>query len=428
MAADTATDAQPATKFRARRVRTPTVLQMEAVECGAAALGIVLAYHGRFLSLEQLRIECGVSRDGSKASNMVKAARRYGLAARGLTREPNQLRSLPVPMIVFWNFSHFVVVEGFRKGWVYLNDPASGPRTVSDEEFDESFTGVVLVFEPTPDFKRGGEKPAFWPALVHRLRGSETALLFAVIAGLALVIPGLVVPVFSRIFVDEILLGRMNDWLRPLLIGMALTAVVRALLMWMQQSVLLRLEAKTAISTSSRFLDHILKLPMEFFHQRFPGEIGARLALNDKVAALVSRQFATTIINIITMIFYAAVMVAYDAVLTLFAISFVTLNLVALQYISRKRVDENQKLQRARGQLVGLTMGGLQMMEDLKIRRFCQCLFDRWSLFPRCQVVRARHAKEEENIFLSSDREHPGLLGFSRSSRLSIVFDEARRP
>ena len=379
MAADTAADAQPATKYRARRVKTPTVLQMEAVECGAAALGIVLAYYGRFLPLEELRIECGVSRDGSKASNMVKAARRYGLAARGFTREPHQLRSLPVPMIVFWNFNHFVVVEGFRKGWVYLNDPASGPRAVSEEEFEQSFTGVVLVFEPTPDFKRGGEKPAFWPALVKRLRGSKTALLFAVIAGLALVIPGLVVPVFSRIFVDEILLGRMDDWIRPLLIGMGLTAVVRALLMWMQQSALLRLEAKIAISTSSRFLDHILKLPMEFFHQRYPGEIGARLALNDKVASLVSRQFATTIINIITMIFYAVAMFAYDVVLTLFAISFVTLNLIALQYISRKRVDENQKLLRARGQLVGLSMGGLQMMEDLKATGAESDFFADWS-------------------------------------------------
>jgi NHLM bacteriocin system ABC transporter peptidase/ATP-binding protein len=284
-----------------------------------------------------------------------------------------------VPMIVFWNFNHFVVVEGFGRGRVYLNDPALGPRVVTDEEFDESFTGVALVFEPTPAFARGGQKAAFWPALVRRLRGSSTALLFAVVAGLALVIPGLLVPAFSRIFVDDVLLGQMNDWIRPLLIAMGLTAAMRGLLTWLQQWALVRLEAKIALTTSSRFLDHVLKLPMQFFTQRYPGEIGARLALNDKVAMLMSRQFATTLISILAMAFYGAVMLAYDAVLTLFAVAFVALNLVALQYISRKRVDENQKLLRARGQLVGVSMGGLQMMEDLKATGSESDFFAEWA-------------------------------------------------
>lgn len=377
--ADAATADQPKTTRPYKRVKTPTLLQMEAVECGAAALGIVLAYYRRFVPLEQLRIECGVSRDGSKASNMVKAARRFGFSAKGLLREPHELRTLPVPMIVFWNFNHFLVVEGFGKREVYLNDPASGPRVVSAEEFDDSFTGVVLVLEPTPESRPGGQTASFLPALIRRLRGSEAALLFAVITGLALVIPGLVIPAFTRIFVDDILLGQMSGWIKPLLIGMALTAVMRGLLMWLQQSALLRLESKVSLATSSRFLAHVLKLPMEFFHQRFPGEIGARVQLNDKVAGLVSRQFATTIISIITVVFYGAVMLAYDVVLTLFAIGFVTMNLVALRYISRKRVDENQKLLRARGQLVGLSMGGLQMMEDLKATGTEEDFFSEWA-------------------------------------------------
>ena len=362
-----------------RRVRTPTVLQMEAVECGAAALCIVLGAFGRFVALEEMRVECGVSRDGSKASNVLKAARKFGLEAKGFRKEVEDLYELPLPMIVFWNFNHFVVVEGFKKGKVYLNDPASGPRVVSDAEFDGSFTGVVLTFERGPEFKKGGQRPGMWPALRKRLAGSELALMFAVLTGLFLVIPGLVIPVFTRLFVDDILLGGMTDWLRPLLLGMAITAVARALLTWLQQHALLRLQTKLAIATSSRFFWHVLRLPMEFYYQRFPGEIGSRVQINDTVAALLSGQMATTVISMVTVVFYALVMLAYDVVLTAVGISFAIINVLALQYVSRRRIDETQRLMRARGQVVGVSMGGLQMMEDIKATGSESDFFTDWS-------------------------------------------------
>ncbi|HRI15397.1 MAG TPA: NHLP family bacteriocin export ABC transporter peptidase/permease/ATPase subunit [Verrucomicrobiota bacterium] len=378
MATADGTHSKPAPKVGGR-VRTPTVLQMEAVECGAAALAIVLGYHGRLVPLEELRVACGVSRDGSKASNVIRAAAGFGLIGRGFSKEVDELRSFPLPCIVFWNFNHFVVLEGFGRKGVYLNDPAYGPRVVSPAEFGQGFTGVVLTFEPGPDFRRAGEKPSLWRALRSRLAGSESGLAFVMLAGLALVLPGLVVPTFSRVFVDDVLVGDREDWVRPLLIGIALTAVLRAGLVWLRQTFLMRLHAKLAVAMAGKFFWHVLRLPVEFFTQRYGGEIGGRVHINNQLAGLLSGQLAGNAVDLLLVFAYAVLMLWYDVPLTLVGIATAALNIAALRYFSRRRVDGSRRLRQEEGNLSGTSMSGLQMMETLKATGMESDFFARWS-------------------------------------------------
>ncbi|HEX3685823.1 MAG TPA: NHLP family bacteriocin export ABC transporter peptidase/permease/ATPase subunit [Bryobacteraceae bacterium] len=383
------------------RVRTPTVLQMEAVECGAASLGIILAYYRCFVPLERLRVACGVSRDGSKASNVVKAARQFGLKAAGFKKEIAALRQIKPPYIIFWNFNHFVVVEGFGRGKVYLNDPASGPRTVSDEEFDLSFTGVVLTMERTPEFKEAGRPPSVIAALRRRLPGSQLAFAFVLLATLALAIPNLVIPVFSRIFVDDFLVANKQNWVKPLLLAMAVTIIVKGIATFLQQHSLLRMEMRLSLSSSSKFLWHVLRLPMEFFSQRYPGEIGSRVEVNDRVAGLLSAELAPSLVSLLLVGFYAALMLQFDVTLTLCGIAVAVINLIALRYISRKRVDDNLRLLQERGKLMGVSMSGLQMIETVKSMGSESDYFSRWGGY-QAKVVNAEQDLGASSLLLSA--------------------------
>ena len=365
-------------RFRRRRVRTPTVLQMEAVECGAAALCIVLRHYGRYVSLEELRIACGVSRDGSKASNVARAARGYGLATQGMRLEIEALDRQRFPMIVFWNFNHFVVLEGLDSKRAWLNDPATGPRVVGIDEFSRSYTGVVLAFEPQPDFQRIGKPRGMIAALNQRLRNGHAGLLYVFIASLAMVIPGLAIPVFSQVFVDSYLIGRLDSWVKPLLLGMLLTALLRASLVWLQQTYLLRLETRLALASSADFLWHVLRLPIDFFSQRHAANIAQRVGANDNIAQLVSGELATNAVALVTLIFYAAVMLTYDVVLTISGIALTMLNVGLMAYLSRSRQDATQRLQKERGKLGATLVGGIQIIETIKAGGGEADFFTRW--------------------------------------------------
>jgi len=362
-----------------KRVRTPTILQMESSECGAAALAIVLAHFGRYVPIEEVRVECGVSRDGSRAGNIVKAARRYGLVAKGLRREPDDLDELGFPQIIHWNLNHFVVLEGLHEGKVYINDPASGPRKVTWRELDESFTGITIKVDIGPDFVPGGRPPSMVAGLRRRAAGIGAALPLAVLAGLFLVIPGIAVPMMSKLFIDDILIGGMKGWVVPLLIGLGATAIIQAALTWLQELYLLRIGTKLVIHESSRFFWHILRLPVEFFNQRYGGEIGSRMIINDRVAAAISKQLAKGVINVFMVIFYAALMTAFSVHLTLVAVAMAMVNIAVVKALTRVRVDRSQRVQVEEGKLIGVAMGGLQSIETLKAAGRESDFFGKWA-------------------------------------------------
>jgi NHLM bacteriocin system ABC transporter peptidase/ATP-binding protein len=349
-----------------QRVKTPTVIQMEAVECGAAALSIILGYYGRFVPLEQLRLDCGVSRDGSKASSIIIAAKNYGLEAQGFRYELEQISELKVPFIVFWNFNHFLVVEGFSKDLVFLNDPGTGPRTVSLDEFDSSYTGVVLTFKPTDAFTPQGKPVSIIRSLKERMVNNYDTVAFLLLTGILLVIPGLLVPTFTKVYIDNYLIGGMYTWINAIILGLIITAITRYGLTWMQNYYLARLATKLDLRDSARYFWHILHLPMSFFSQRGAGDLSNRILLNSKIATSISNNVYRTFLNIFVASFYLILMFLFTPTLTLFTLTIALINFFVLKKIVRIRRDKSLQIGVTNGQFQGAAYNGIASIETLK--------------------------------------------------------------
>lgn len=387
--------------FPPKRVKTPTILQTEALECGAACLGIVLGYFGSWIGLDELRAACGVSRDGSRAVNIMRAAERHGLEITAFRAEPQDLRRFQPPMILHWNFNHFVVLEGFDKRKVFLNDPACGPRTVDEPELDESFTGVVLVCQPGRKFVPQGQKPSFARALASRLKGGWVPISFVVLCGLVLMLPRLVAPFFSKIFVEDVLLRNNSKWLLPLLLWMAVMAALAGVLTWLQQSHLNRLEMWITLKSSSQLLWHILRLPIVFFSQRFAGDVTSRLTLTSQVAEILSRDLAINFLNITLVIFFGALMLRYNPALTGTCLAFLFINMGALYFVSRRRIGSNRRLLLEEGKLQGAILGGLETIETIKASGAESDLMARWTGY-QAKVINIEQEFERPSAFLQA--------------------------
>ena len=358
----------------------PVVMQMEALECGAASLTMILAYYGKWIPLEQVRLDCGVSRDGSNLKNIYLAAVSYGLEPQGYRMDVNSLKEHGTfPCIIHWNFNHFVVLDGFKRDKAVLNDPARGKVEVSMEEFDKAFTGVVLTFVPGEDFTPSGKRKSTLEFAAKRLRGAGAAVAFVVMTTVIGYLFGIINPVMSRIFYDRLLTGRAPDWLHPFILIMSLLAVFQITVEWARVAYSLKINGKMAIEGSASYMWKVLRLPIEFFSQRMTGDILQRQSTNASIAGTLVGQVAPLVLNVFMMLFYLVIMLRYSPAMTLIGITSLVLNLLVARYMSEKRINLTRVLLRDEGKLVSATVAGISMTETIKSAGAEEGFFRRWA-------------------------------------------------
>ncbi len=383
-----------------RRKGVPTIMQQEAVECGATCLAMILAYHGRWVSPEELRELCGVSRDGTQSSSILRAARSFGMTAKGFSKGPADLTSLPMPMILFWNFNHFVVLESISERGAWINDPATGPRWVSSEELDTAFTGVVLAFQPTEAFAPGGTRPSLFAVITANLATVRPGIVFALLAGIGLLVPGIFTAGSYRIFTDEILVSGRSTWLAPLLVGLGLAALLAGVLTWLQREAQARTETALGTSISVRYLWTILGLPLSFFAQRYSGDIVNRLTQADRMASLISTGLVPALTGLVPILGFGAALFLVDWVLASIVISVALLALVILSRAARTLENENRRSLNDEARLHGITLQGLSMRDDFRAAGTEALFMRRWQ-GAQAQVLGAEQRISERSTLLN---------------------------
>lgn len=369
--------AQPVNKGTAK---VPIVMQLEALECGAACLTMIMAYYEKWIPLEQVRIDCGVSRDGSNAKNILLAARNYGMEAGGYKMEPETLREKGFfPCIVHWNFNHFVVCCGFKGKYAYLADPARGNVKVTMEEFDEAFTGICLMFRPSKEFVPGGKKKSTLDFAAKRLRGARAAVIFVVLTTLINYLFGIINPGFTRFYMDRLLTGENRELLMPFIALLSAVGIVQLIVNASQYIYSLKINGKMAVIGNSTYMWKVLKLPMEFFSQRMAGDIQMRQETNADIASTIIDTLTPLALNAIMMVVYLVFMLRLSPLLTLVGISTIVINIFVGRIISEKRINVTRVQMRDQGKLASATVSGIQMAETIKASGAENGFFAKWA-------------------------------------------------
>ncbi len=360
--------------------KVPVIMQMEALECGAASLAMVLAYYGKWVPLEQVRLDCGVSRDGSNMKNVYLAAQHYGLETHGYRLELDGIRhQATYPCIIHWNFNHFVVLDGFKGNKAVLNDPARGLVQVSMEEFNESFTGLCLMFSPGEAFVPSGRRKSTVAFARKRLHGAAAAVVFVIMTSVISSLFGIINPVMSRIFLDRLLTGRTPQWLNIFTWVMLALAFFQIVVEWARTVYNLKLDGKMAVEGNAGYMWKVLRLPMEFFSQRMTGDILQRQSSNANIAGTLVQTVAPLALNTLMMFFYLFVMLRYSPLMTLIGLMSMVLNLLVARYMSEKRVNLTRVQMRDAGKLAASTMAGISMTETIKASGAEGGFFRKWS-------------------------------------------------
>ena len=364
---------------RNKIAKVPMVMQMEAVECGAASLTMILAHYGKWLPLEQVRADCGVSRDGSSAKSILRAARNYGLEAKGFRMEPEALEGTQ-PAIIHWNFEHFVVFRGFdKKGNAYLNDPGSGPVKWPMEEFRKHFTGICLTFKPTEHFKKEGEQTSILSYIRKNLSGAGEAFWLTFTFALMTAFITLLTPLFTRIFLDEILSGKNADWAMWFFMAMGALAAYQFFVVLLQTRYSKRIAGHLALKGNREYLYHLLRLPMSFFSMRHVGELQQRMHLNEQITHSLVDVLAPQVINIGLLLLYLVLMFSYSTWLTLIGIVAAAVNLGFVKYFSKVRINLIRSMEHSEGQYFSATISCIDNMESIKAAGAEMGFFKYWS-------------------------------------------------
>ncbi len=360
--------------------KVPVVMQMEALECGAACLAMVMAYYEKWVPLEEVRRDCGVSRDGSNARNVLLAARNYGFEADGYRMEISALKENAVfPCIIHWNFNHFVVLNGFKGKNAVINDPARGVVRVSMDEFDKAFTGICLLIQPGENFVPSGKKKSTIDFAARRLSGAGAAVVFVMLTSIIASLFGVINPVMSRIFMDRLLTGRNPDWLNPFIALMAALCAAQIVVQWAQVVYSLKINGKMSVVGSTSYIWKVLRLPMEFFSQRMAGDILQRKNTNASIAGTLVQTVAPLALNTVMAVVYLVLMLRYSPILTMIGLVSVLMNLVIARYMSEKRVNMTRVQMRDAGKLASTTLAGISMAETIKSSGAENGFFRRWS-------------------------------------------------
>lgn len=361
------------------RNKVPTVVQMEMVECGAASLCSILAYYDKYVPLEELRVECGVSRDGVSAFGIIQAAQMHGLLAEAHQVDLEDLYELPLPLIAYWNFEHFVVIEGFSREAVYIMDPSVGRTTITYEDLNAAFTGIVILFDPSIDFQKSGQPQRIGESLIAIFNRDKASFIFAFLAGLCLVLPQLALPAFSQIFIDNVLVGHSYNWRNWFLFSMVVVIAFTFLMKFLEYTILSRLYIKLTTLFSGEFLWHILRLPYMFYLQRNSGEIANRMPLNENVYKTVATQFSALIIDATVTIAFAIALFYYDAWIACLGLSMVAIDLYFMFALYQSRLDAYFYYQQTVAKSKSYSISALRNIESVKTNCLEYKLFSRWA-------------------------------------------------
>ena len=363
-------------------VKVPVVMQLEVLECGAASLTMIMHYYKKWIPLEQARGDCGVSRDGANARNIILAARSYGMEAKAWRVEPEDLMEEgPFPCIIHWGFNHFVVLCGFRRGKAVLNDPARGRVEVSMKEFDEEYTGVMITVEPGENFQPSGKKKSVFSYAKERLTGTSSAVAFVVLTTTISSLLGIISPVFGRVFLDRLLSGRNPEWLTPFIVAMSVFALINIVVLWIASVYSLRIQGKMEAVGSTNYLWKVLRLPMQFFSQRLSADIADRQATNASIAGTLVNTFAPLALNTLMMVFYLVAMLIYSVPLTIVGIGAIAINMAVSLIVSPQRVNLTRVQMRDNAKLSSATTSNIRMIETIKASGAEKGVFGRWAGF-----------------------------------------------